>query len=131
MLSNYGISDSAAAWIIAGVILLGIIVAVLRNQIARKVIDAAAQRRVPPIEIARIEESSQFTNGGAIAVILMAVFNFTALLTYYSAATALQQTVAALSAISASVFWGVFVLVGRRHTYRVLRDPPTEERIEP
>lgn len=60
----------------------------------------------------------------------MVIFNVTALFAYYSAANVLQQTVAVISAISASTFWGVFAIIGRKHTYRVLRDQPPAEPIE-
>jgi hypothetical protein len=91
----------------------------------------AAPAYVPSEVIARIEGQSTFTFGGGFAAVMMGVLNFTALLTYYSASTILQQTVAVLGAISASVFWGVFVIVGRKHTYRVLREPDPVERVEP
>lgn len=122
-------SKEAEAWLTAGGIILLFAITIVIVRTYRKKITTA---RTVYTEIARIEGTSDLTPGGAIAVILMVVFNVGAFFTYYTATTILQQTVAALSGISASVFWGVFALLGRKQTYRVLRDDsPSDLNIEP
>jgi membrane protein implicated in regulation of membrane protease activity len=86
----------------------------------------------PPIEIARIEERTVFSLGGAAAGVLLVLHNFGMLFAFIGGAkSAVQEASLGTVWIAGNVLWGVCAIIGRRRTYRVLRDQSPAERVEP
>jgi hypothetical protein len=65
-----------------------------------------------------------FTSGGLIAVLLLVLNNFTMLLWIFVFGTksAVQEAAIGTMWIAGNVLWGASAIIGRRRTYRVLRD---------
>ena len=82
--------------------------------------------RAKLIEIARIEEKVWFSINGTIAVLMLVLCNFIAVMNFSTSKTVLQETVAALIWIGSNVLWGTGAIIGRKRTYIVRRELPKE-----
>lgn len=81
----------------------------------------------PPVELARIDETVTLTGAGAFSGVLLVLHNmFMGALFLFGTRSAVQETSLGTIWIAGNVLWGVCMLMGRKRTYRVLRDqkPP-------
>jgi hypothetical protein len=82
-----------------------------------------ADKTAPPsIEIARIEETVRFSTGGTFALLGLIAVQFLVFAAWSSAKSAVQEASLGTLWIALNVLLGIGVIVGRRRTYRVLRD---------
>jgi hypothetical protein len=84
---------------------------------------ATTKDKVPEVEIARIVEQVWFSGGGLIAVILLMLHNWLMFYLFFAATkSAVQEASLGTLWIAGNVLFGVGAIIGRRRTYRVLRD---------
>jgi hypothetical protein len=72
--------------------------------------------------IATLEEQSKFTGNGILALVLLILYQLAMVGAIGSANGAVQEAAIGTAWIAGNVLLGVFVIVGRRRTYRVMRE---------
>ena len=72
--------------------------------------------------IATIEERATFSPGGSIAVVFLLLFQFGIILAWGSTNSAVQEASLGTIWIAGNVLLGIGAIIGRRRSYRVLRE---------
>jgi hypothetical protein len=115
-----------AVTVAAVIIVIGLIA--LRDKIGRRINKAMGYvPPVPPVEIARIEESADYSVLGALCVFGLLIFQVFAVLAMVDATSYMQKAAIGTMWIAANVFFGIGILAGRRRNYRVFRDQQPQQ----
>jgi hypothetical protein len=115
--------QNAAVVIGGAVIIVVIIVVMLWYGFRQKGEPSVYVAPTPPEQIARLEEITVFTGLGIVALILLILHQAAMVIWMTVARSAVQEASVGTVWIAGNVLLCTLLVVGRRGTYRVLRDP--------